>query len=752
MFGFQAFAEVPYSFLTGEHVGIYTEQRIYAASMGYTTNAIAKPASTYFEGRLDVPLRFERSVIGGGAIAGQASVGFGDIELNNSDGFYDNLTNSGAVDGRQITVKVGIDEFNYSDFGVIFSGTSKGIAVTENGLRLLVRDFGYKLDNPIQSEFYSGAGGIDGDVELKGKPKPLLFGKALNISPVLAYASGLLYQISSQPLRSVDAVYDRGALLSLGTGYTVNLSQGTITLLTQPAGQITVDAVGDTLTPLAVLAGGMGGSWIDISDISSMYTDYPPTIKATATGQSIAYITDKSGNGLHFYQPIPSCRPLLQQDESGHYYLDFDGIDDFLVAVSEASFSFTAGITAAVAVRLDDWATVDQVSIVSKSISAFGNDSGYDIGLNHNSKAVSARVAMESANKEAATTTALAAGAHVLVGYSNLKGVILRADKTQIGAYYQAYQALIDYDTAGTVNLMIGAAPSDGIVTAGEYMSGRLYGAVFLGRAPKNAEMVILENYLMSAAGITARAPVCAADIIEQIARVHAKIADSEIDNASLSEFRQQQPAEIGYYIDSQADVSATMTAIMAGVGGWYGFSRSGLLQAAVFTMPSAPSVFEFTEIEILEIERLLLPESINPPNWRRQVGYQKNWTIQNNDLAGIVTAERRQFLANDQRVAVSQDANLLKRHRLATDPELTTSYFSNEADAQAEAERLMSIYGAEREMYSVVLKTQPFVLDIGNIITLTYPRWTLTSGKQFVIIRISEDATDNKSEITVFG
>lgn len=85
---------------------------------------------------------------------------------------------------------------------------------------------------------------------------------------------------------------------------------------------------GSVFTPSALFAAGEQGVWFDPSDFSSMFQDSAGTIPVTAAGQPVGKINDKSGRGNHATQATAASRPTLQQDGTGRYYLDFDGVDD----------------------------------------------------------------------------------------------------------------------------------------------------------------------------------------------------------------------------------------------------------------------------------------------------------------------------------------------------------------------------------------------------------------------------------------
>lgn len=492
------FAEEPFARIPGESTGTFGVVKTYASTTGYTSEPGDNPGNTHFEGRIEVPLQFERSIVGQGGFGGQASVGFGVLELANTDGFYDDIVNDGATDGRRIVIKIGADEYRYDQFGVIFDGTSSGMEGTENSVRVRLRDLNYLLARPLQNNVYGGTGGLDGNLDIKGNVKPLCFGRCLNIAPVLVNPTGLVYQFNDGPSQAVNAVYDRGALLSPGSGYTVNLTTSTITLTTAPAGTITADV--------------------------------------------------------------------------------------------------------------------------------------------------------------------------------------------------------------------------QGMKSSGVYLSST-------------------------------------ASIIDYLLRNNTIVTTDRIDTVSISRCASDSSAEIGIYITEKVNADDTIGALMLGIGGWWGFNRSGKFQIAVFKAPTGNARIEAGEEDITAVERITLPDGIYPPPWRYRVGYQRNWTVQGSDLAGVVTTDRRAFLLEQYRTGSAQDEVITLKHPMSREPDIIPAYFSEQVHADAEAERLLNLYGrTARSMYRVTLKTYPFQLDIGDVVALRYPRWSLREGRNFVVVSVDDDAVTNDITITVFG
>ena len=83
---------------------------------------------------------------------------------------------------------------------------------------------------------------------------------------------------------------------------------------------------------LKLFANGEQGFWYDPNDLSTMYQDAAGIVPVTAQGQPVGLIRDKSGRNNHAYQTVSASRPILRQNAiTSAYYLEFDGVDDFMV-------------------------------------------------------------------------------------------------------------------------------------------------------------------------------------------------------------------------------------------------------------------------------------------------------------------------------------------------------------------------------------------------------------------------------------
>lgn len=202
-----------------------------------------------------------------------------------------------------------------------------------------------------------------------------------------------------------------------------------------------------------------------------------------------------------------------------------------------------------------------------------------------------------------------------------------------------------------------------------------------------------------------------------------------------------------------QSTVEEVITRIAFSGGAFIGQDRSGLYRIQRLDAPDLDGSVDwiFTDREIISIERESLPYGVPWRSWG--VGYQRNWTIQTDaDLAIGVSQSRRQFLSQASRYAYVSSSAIALRHASSSGAPLRDALFSGQADALAEAQRLINLYGPNRAVYRVVVKTVLFSVEIGHKAHVTYDRWDLHAGKRFTVVDIEDDADRRETMLRVFG
>lgn len=180
--------------------------------------ATSTRANVHYEGRCDTP-SLDRTLPLTPEAAARSVLAVGDIGMNNTDGYFDSIIKTYAVDGRAFSVKLLENSFNkYSDAIDVVQGVGVDWIVDKDKIRMRTREKSFALDVPLLGLF-GGTGSGDGTSANVGVPIPQAYGLCRNIVGELVDPTLLIYRFHDRAAQSVDAVYDRGAPVTAGSGY-----------------------------------------------------------------------------------------------------------------------------------------------------------------------------------------------------------------------------------------------------------------------------------------------------------------------------------------------------------------------------------------------------------------------------------------------------------------------------------------------------------------------------------------------------
>jgi hypothetical protein len=267
------------------------------ATQAYTTSATDSPAHSFYDGRVAQPGNMRRTAFDQGTTYGLSQIGYGEVVLVNVDGRLDQYLTYGFA-GFGIVIKRGVKSPNQATptWTTVLSGVMDSVDFSWSEVSIKIRDRQQELLNPLQAARYGGTNalpaGLDGvATDLQGKCKPILFGRARNVSPPCVNTTRQIYQLSDGVIQSVDAVYDRGTALTAGATYAsqadmetnapaasqyrawLNAAGSFIRLGSAPAGTLTVDAsqgaAVSNRTPAQLMSQVLQKAGIAAGDISS---------------------------------------------------------------------------------------------------------------------------------------------------------------------------------------------------------------------------------------------------------------------------------------------------------------------------------------------------------------------------------------------------------------------------------------------------------------------------------------------------
>jgi hypothetical protein len=167
---------------------------------------------------------------------------------------------------------------------------------------------------------------------------------------------------------------------------------------------------------------------------------------------------------------------------------------------------------------------------------------------------------------------------------------------------------------------------------------------------------------------------------------------------------------------------------------------------------PVSSVTARYDRTNVVDVDVGALPTDLLPPPWRVRIGYQRNWTPGQTDLAGTVSEERRSFVAEEVRFAAAEDNDIRLNFPPGHELIIEDTFFRDEIDAIAEAERRLALYGTPRTLYTFRLCEPLFVHDLGQVVFLQFEdRFDLDVGKPLRIVKIAEDDREGV-ELTGFG
>jgi len=238
-------------------------------------------------------------------------------------------------------------------------------------------------------------------------------------------------------------------------------------------------------------------------------------------------------------------------------------------------------------------------------------------------------------------------------------------------------------------------------------------------------------------------------EICEYLASVIAEVPS--VDAASVTAVDAAVGYELGIYIDRQRNVLNVVSEIMESVNGFPTFTRADEFAVGVVTDPSLGTALEtFDSTNILSIQK----KATVRPSRQIFINYARAWRVQNlNQVAAAVSDAVREFIIQQYRTAPSTNnpIDITTVYPLA-DEERYDTLIAGAADAATEADRLQTLFGVQRKVFTVSVKTQPFRLNLGDVVNIEDTRFSLTPARNYAIIGLDEDSLSGVITMTLWG
>jgi len=237
------------------------------------------------------------------------------------------------------------------------------------------------------------------------------------------------------------------------------------------------------------------------------------------------------------------------------------------------------------------------------------------------------------------------------------------------------------------------------------------------------------------------------ADIIEYLVK-RSVLNAADLDAASFTAFNVKVPYTVGLYIHSRQNLINVVDKLMRSVGAYWLFNRAGKMVLWQLDDVTGTASASFDADDVLDDTFSFINSDL--PYARSAIGYQKNYTVQNNS-AGSVTEANRNIYSGNNLVSFSVNSSIITSHPLALKPDALNSVISLIGDANTEAARVLALRNVVRFTYEATFSTGPFEIKLGDEISVIYPRFGFENGKNVIVVGLDERPASNKIKVRFF-
>lgn len=712
-----------------------TETLLYLSNRNYNTGPSESPANTHYAPWIQTSLSFNQSL----PLDGTASLSYGDIAIDNTNGDRDDWLNY-IWANREINIYMGDVTFARADFTKIYSGYVSDIASSgRNTLNLSIRDLLQRLNTPVTATL---VGGTD---QNKEQLRPLVFGEVHNITPVLVDAANLVYMVHNGPIERIIEVRDNGVPLALTTGYTVNLSAGTFTLLKSPAGTITCSVQGER-SAINHATGGV---------ISHSYSTQALTWTRSGTTATITHTTHGFSNGASINISASSATttiPLgvytINVINANSYSITCLSPENLVLQSDNLGVSPWSGCSATISTETYSSSTFWTLAKVSITTSEYrgqslgtiqagshivkiallaGNNTNVSVGLyDETSNSWGANVDSSATILEGPGVLGIYAG-----GLFNITGLsatiptvitITRNYLTSVSAGIYIYPGTPNNNVIGT-SIKVAA------IQVNKGTSPNPYYSTTTSRGTPSGT-----NTISSYANTVA-------EIVQIVIQKYGTtpVTSANIDLATFNTFDTANPQPIGIYLTTNTNVISLCQDLAASVGAQFTSNRQGLVTLLKLDSPTGNGTTRtITDTDILQGSCSI--EQKVPVQGVVKLGYCKNWTIQTQLLTGIPEAHKT-MLALEYLTATAADNATLLKYNLSAEPQIKNTYLTSNtptAYVSTEAARLLSLWSTPRFIYKLEGAAKFLTLNLGDMVSLTHYRFGLQNSKYGQVVSIA--------------
>ena len=230
------------------------------------------------------------------------------------------------------------------------------------------------------------------------------------------------------------------------------------------------------------------------------------------------------------------------------------------------------------------------------------------------------------------------------------------------------------------------------------------------------------------------------AGIIVQLVQRYGKstkLTTADIDMDAFTAFSAAHPQPVGLYLSDRTNMVDALNQLASSVGARVYFNRAGKLTIKRIELPRTDAG---TTINPMDITALSMQVGqMLPIQAGIQLGYCRNWTVQENLLTGI-PASVVDLYGQEWMTATQTDSAVQATYQTYATPTMQETLLIVSEDAFAEAQRRLDIWKVQRKTIKYTGQPHLMLEQLGNTQTLKNRRYGLENGKAGQIISVQTD------------
>ena len=201
-----------------------------------------------------------------------------------------------------------------------------------------------------------------------------------------------------------------------------------------------------------------------------------------------------------------------------------------------------------------------------------------------------------------------------------------------------------------------------------------------------------------------------------------------DLDYTNLTAFASTCPQKVGIYITERMTVAEFLDALLISVGGWWSFSRDGLLQCGRLELPVAgAAVYSFVADDVA-LRTLKLDKRILPRKEIKLTG-QINYTPQEQVAGSVeeydVARFKQPFVTKTGTATVATWRDEQDNHRNAVSPAAYKTLLVDDTEQQTETDRLATMFQKPTGIFTFDTHQATYLLELGDLIYMEHSKFT---------------------------